>query len=300
MQLPPLNALRVFEVASRCTLFRVAAEELGVTPSAVGRQIKVLEDYLGIRLFERRHAAVQLTTAGRTYADNIRASLVTLEAATLELSRHGHRHPLRIWCSRTFMRQWLMPRLSSYREKHPEVNLVFSTSDGLRATDGGSVDLAIRLGDGQWPDSTATLLFETFLVPVCSPTYAAKHGLPKTPSDLLNYTLLQSLRRREDWATWLKSAGLGNRPIRKSMAFEGDTLAYQASLEGVGIALARRGFFEIDGQNGKIMTLLDDLPPAKAPGSYYVVHSSSDRLGLAARTFRSWILEQVEGSDKRA
>ncbi|WP_051776648.1 LysR substrate-binding domain-containing protein [Pseudorhizobium pelagicum] len=296
MQLPPLNALRNFEVASRSEFFKSAADELGVTPSAVGRQIKLLEDHLGVELFERRHASVQLTRAGEAYAQSVHACFAELELATLDLTRRGRNAPLRVWCSRTFMRQWLVPRLSEFRETHPQVNLVFSTSDGLRAVDGGTVDLAIRLGDGEWEGCTAIPLFKSALVPICSPTYVAKIGKPVVPAGILDHTLLQSLRRRDDWQIWLREMGLSKRAIRKSLSFEGESLAYQAAIEGVGIALGRSGLFEKDVEAGKLLTLFAEHK-VSVPGTFCLVYPSQERLSPHAKAFRDWLVRHLDTAD---
>ena len=291
MQLPPLNAVRAFAAASRHQHFKDAADALGVTPGAIGRQIKLLEDYLGTTLFERDRVAVRLTPAGAEYASQILESLRLIEAATKIVSRRGRRRPLRVWCSRTFMRQWLVPRLASYREQYPGCEMTFTTSDGIRDIDGSSVDIAIRLGDGKWGNAEVHHLFDNYLIPVCSPTYAAKFGEPRDPRELLEHTLLHSLRRRNDWDTWMVAAGLEPRPISNSIGFEGDSLAYQAALEGLGIALARKGFYEFDMRAGRILPLLGI--EAKAPGSFYLVHETAHAFPAHVRRFREWILSEV-------
>jgi LysR family transcriptional regulator, glycine cleavage system transcriptional activator len=294
MYLPPLNALKAFEVASRSAFFKTAAVELGVTPGAVGRQIKLLEEHLGLELFVRKSSPVQLTRAGEIYAKKVRSCFAELEVASLELTRKKGRAPLRIWCSRTFMRQWLVPRLADFHQRFPEINVIFSTSDGLKAIDGGEVDLAIRLGDRSWADPMLTPLFTCRLVPVCSPAYLAKSPPLSAPADLANHTLLQSLRRRDDWLSWLRAAGLGQSVMRNTLSFEGESLAHQAAIEGVGIALGRTSLFEIDVRAGKLVTLFDNRS-VDAAGQFFLVDTEKNRQKSHAVVFKRWLIEQVNG-----
>jgi LysR family glycine cleavage system transcriptional activator len=291
MQLPPLNALRAFEVASRYKHFKDAAIELGVTPGAVGRQIKLLEDHLGVILFERHQSSVHLTRAALDYAKFIHDALWMMEKATREITQRGDRKTLRVWCSRTFMRQWLVPRLASYRAAYPRDEIVFSTSDGLKDINGDEIDVAIRLGNGDWPEKQSYHLFDNYLVPVCSPSYLAKFGKPSKSRDLLQLTLLQSLRRHDDWRIWLSASGLSEYPIRCSLGFEGDTLAYQAAIEGVGVALARKGFFEHDMAAGRIVQVSEFA--ARAPGGFYLIHDKNAPRERQVKNFCNWVMGEI-------
>lgn len=291
MHLPPLNALRAFEVASRHTHFTEAALELGVTPGAVGRHIKLLEGYLGVTLFERHQNTLQLTKAASDYAKLIQEAMRLMETATHEITQRGARRSLRVWCSRTFMRQWLVPRLVSYRAKHPHSEIVFSTSDSIKGIGGDGVDVAIRLGDGSWGEAEAHHLFDNYLVPVCSPSFLAKCGGRKLPHELLKLNLLQTWRRRDGWRFWLKAAGLGDHPIRYSLGFDGDSLAYQAAIEGVGVALARRCFFELDEAAGRVVQICDFT--ARAPGSFYLFHERRNLLARQVRDFCDWVMQEA-------
>ena len=206
--LPPLNPLRAFEAAGRLKSIRKAAEELSVTAGAVSRQVQILETHLGVPLFRREARSATLTAAGEKYLAEITEHLDGIREATMKLT--GARgHPSKILKVRayvTFAMKWLIPRLSSFHNANPTMEVLITAS--LEAVDfeNEDVDCAIRLGDGHWPEYEVDRLVANELVPVCSPKFRWAAKL-KNPSDLAGRTLLHSLSRPDDWKHWLRAAG---------------------------------------------------------------------------------------------
>src|SRR5690606_33630468 len=150
-RLPPLGPMRAFEAAGRLGSIRRAADELHVTPAAVSRQVKALEDYLGVKLFSRGHRAITLTPVGKRYLAEISAHLAAIPQATAKRIASRRRKVLNILAYTTFARRWLIPRLSSFHASHPEVEVRLTTSLDWVDFDREDVDAAIRLGSGTWP-----------------------------------------------------------------------------------------------------------------------------------------------------
>ncbi len=182
MRLPPLNAVRVFEAAGRLENFSKAAAELKVTPGAVSRQVRKLEEHIGASLFARVGTDVRLTPEGRLYLGSVQDALEVLEAGTQRINVKEGTQPLHIWGSRFFIRLWLVPRLPDFHKAFADQEVMITSalpSDPMP----GSFDVAVKLGDGNWPGYRADLLIPRVLVPVCSPAYlranpAAAPGRP--------------------------------------------------------------------------------------------------------------------------
>jgi LysR family glycine cleavage system transcriptional activator len=219
--------------------FSLAAEELNVTPGAVSRQIKILEDFLGSPLFERGHREVRLTETGEAYLPALTDAFGRIDAATRRITEGRQRRGLHIWCSMTFAMRWLVPRLPVFYRDNPDRNVLFTTS--LRPVDfsSGDADVAIRIGPGNWPGVVAHELVRTELMPVCSPAFIAARGPLNRVEDLAGHTLLQSIYRPNDWAFWLKVAGVPSVEMDHGAKFESSSLAYQAAIEGMGVAMGR-------------------------------------------------------------
>ncbi|WKL24526.1 LysR family transcriptional regulator (plasmid) [Sinorhizobium meliloti] len=186
-KLPPLTALTAFEAAARLGSFTKAADELGVTQAAVSRQMHLLEDQLGFPLFHRLHRKIKLTEKGKTLASAAQDAFDLLAAGVAEISKGEHEAELTIAATVAFSHFWLLPRISEFSSQHPEINLRIITQDNMPNIESGDLDVAIRFGNGMWPDGQAELLFEDEIFPICSPKFAERAGTiasPKRPSGL--------------------------------------------------------------------------------------------------------------------
>ena len=243
--LPSLDFLRGFEAAGRRLSFTLAAEELYLTQSALSRQIKALEDALGIALFERRHRSLVLTVAGDAFHRAVTAALDSLATAA-DSTRSGARSPgLTLSTTVSFASLWVIPRLATFRARHPDVEVYVSADDRLVDLSRGDVDIAVRyLPDAAAPEG-AVRLFGERLLPVASPAIIARGKAPlRTPADLARHVLLhlddpEGRTPWLDWRSWLASNGQPGLKPAGALRLRLYDQVIQAAVGGQGVALGR-------------------------------------------------------------
>lgn len=292
-RLPPLNALRTFEAAARHVSFIHAAEELAVTPGAVSRQVKALEQWLGAPLFRRAHKQVSLTPLGRSYLEAVSEPLEALALATDRASRREATRPLAIYCYPTFALRWLVPRWGRFYDAHPEIDVQLTTS--LQPVDFArdDYDAAIRVGDrlDAQPGLTALRLVEVELIPVCSPDLAADL---KTPQDLAGATLLHNAPRPHDWRRWLAQAGLETLEGLDPDAgprFDSLNLSIQAAIGGVGVGIAIRALVRDELAEGR---LVQPFGPARISSRpFYLTYPSHRARDKRLSVFAEWLQREA-------
>ncbi|MBT2324700.1 transcriptional regulator GcvA [Variovorax paradoxus] len=293
-RLPPLNAIRAFEAAARHMSVTLAADELNVTPGAVSRQIKGLEDSLGLQLLKRGHRQISLTRQGGDYYRAVTRALEALRDATRRLKRRGQRKQLKIRAYTTFAMRWLIPRLSGFHAAHPDIEVLLKAS--LEPVDfrREDIDGAIRLGDGNWPGANCYRLVSNILAPVASPALLMTGPKLKRPADLAHHTLLHSIARLDDWMFWLEAAGVDAKfDARAGMTYESSAMSYAAAIEGQGIAMAQLFLVEKDIREGRLV-----LPFKKTLDmgdfTYYLLTPNHKEETGSMKTFRLWMLDQFE------
>jgi len=292
MRLPPLNAIRAFEAAGRLENFSKAALELNVTPGAVSRQIKKLEQHLGVSLFGRTGNDVQITPTGRRYLGDVHDAFARLEASTRAISAEREAKPLHIWGSRFFIRLWLLPRLPDFHLRFPdqEVQITTVRPDAPLPDE---FDAAIMTGNGHWSGMRADLLLHRIVMPVCSPAYLRSAPPLTQPADLAHHTLLETSAGANDWDHWSASTSAGSLADARRITFTSADLTYSAALDGLGVVLGRRGFIESDLQKGNLVSPFwrtFDLGDA-----FYLIYRDRDPLPSRLRAFREWIGGQLAG-----
>ncbi|MFH5927345.1 transcriptional regulator GcvA [Roseomonas xinghualingensis] len=287
-RLPPLNALRAFEAAARHGSFTRAAAELLVTQTAVSHQVKILEEFVGARLFRRLHNSLELTERGAGYLPVLREAFERIAEATDELRGSAAPQALSISTLPNFALRWLIPRLPRFRALHPDIALRLSTAD--RTTDfmNGQMDVAVRLGNS-WPGLRQALLFPGEIFPVCSPDML-RGRLPTSPSDLAAWPLLHVSTSAEDWPAWLAAAGAEGVDGAAGMRFDSFALASEAALQGMGFAMARLPFVNEDLQAGRLIAPFEfRLDQEKA---YYLLWPQG-HVARPVTRFREWILAEA-------
>ncbi|SDO04877.1 LysR substrate-binding domain-containing protein [Ensifer sp. YR511] len=290
----PLNPLRVFIVSSRYPSFVEAAQKLHVTPGAIGRQIKVLEEYLGVELYSSGANKKELTQLGRTYAQMLGPCIDEIENQNARFLNSNKADTLRLACSNHFMRQWLLPRLGEFLDANPGVELTLDVMKPSSMAD-NRADVWIRYGKGEWPGYSAYPLMRPTLTPVCSARYIASHGRPESPEALGSHVLLQSEFRLDDWGAWSKTAGVELPSQARRITFAGTYLAYQAALMGSGVALGRSYMMDQDIANGSLLRLFPI--EAEVDSAFYLCIPSGMPQKKAIRAFRKWIGEQVKSRE---
>ncbi len=280
----PLNALRAFEGAARHLSFTNAAIELCVTPAALSHQVKALEERLGAPLFRRLPRGLALTDEGEALLPVLRDSFDRI-AELLERFQGGIvREVLAVGVVGTFAVGWLLPRLGSFHEAHPFVDLRLSTNNNRVDIAAEGLDFAIRFGDGAWHGTDARLLFEAPLAPLRNPDIAKRL---QSPADLARETLLRSYRN--DWPQWFAVAGTSLPAIRGPI-FDSSSVMVEAALLGVGVALAPVAMFERELREGR---LVRPYETEVLTGSYWLTRLKSKEPGAAMRAFESWLVEQA-------
>jgi LysR family glycine cleavage system transcriptional activator len=296
-RLPPLNAIRAFEAAARRGGFQAAGAELNVSANAVGRLVKVLEDWLGVALFKRLPRGVVVTEAGRGYLDRVEVLLDQLAEATADLQRVETSRVLTISGGPSFIARWLVPRLGRLTERHPDIEVRVLASVQLTDFAREEVDVAIRHGLGIYDGLRSDLLMREDFYVVCSPTLLSR-GLPlREPADLSQHVLLHSewdkrMSDQLDWARWLAAVGVSGIDAQRGPRFSSSILTLQAAAAGQGVALASSAFIADDLMTGRLVRPFGDLS-VQGPYGFFVVcpNVTADREKIVA--FRNWALEEV-------
>lgn len=282
-RLPFLNGVRAFEAAARAGSFAGAAEELHVSPAAVSRMVKLLEERLGLPLFERAANRLTLTAAGRSYQAGLTPILDSLADLTDRVTALGRRRVLTVGVGPTFAIRWLIPRLAGFRRLAPEVD-VRMTTGGQSAPFDPDWSCGITLGDGGWPDLAAEPLFAADLLPVCSPALARELA---SPADLQPASLLRVAHAPEDWPRWLGAAGLGA-IAAAGPEFEYYGHALQAAVDGVGVAMGIRPYVDDDLAAGRLVAPFA-LTVSKGK-RWYLVYRRTRVGDPGFDAFRAWML----------
>ncbi|WP_152219316.1 LysR substrate-binding domain-containing protein [Pseudomonas sp. SCB32] len=235
-RLPPLNAVRAFEAAARLGSYVAASRDLHVTQPAIGRHVKLLEDWLGVQLFERTPRGVSLTPAGQRYYAKISTALQQIADAGVELTPSGSARWLKIMAVPAFTKRWLMSRLETLRQQRPGLKVAVEPNPTFTEVDGKSADLGIVYGlPGIYPQCHATLI-RPAVFPVCSPSYLAEHGPLTSARDLAQHELIH-VDDGEWWNLWLSTIGVDLR-VSPEVLYVSNDHALSMAEAGHGIALA--------------------------------------------------------------
>ncbi|MFJ4110110.1 LysR substrate-binding domain-containing protein [Pseudomonas sp. NPDC089758] len=287
--LPPLNGLRVFEVVARHLNFRLAADELGVTQAAVAQQIRGLEANLGIKLFERLPRGLSLTGAGQRYSVDIRSAFALIGSATQAL-RPDASH-LTVSVTPTFAAKWLIPRLSSFAQAHPDIDLQVLATDRLSQFRPEGVDIAVRYGVPPFgPGLHTEPLLAQRVVAVASPALLAQLGKPVDLEHLQRYPLLHDAHNV--WPDFITE--VFHRPLppgAKHMRFNQTSLAIDAAVAGQGLALASEFFVHSDLHAGRLALAFDQVLELRQ--AFYLVWPRNAHQPPALAMVRAWLLAQA-------
>jgi LysR family transcriptional regulator, glycine cleavage system transcriptional activator len=288
-RLPSLNGLRAFEAAARHLSFTQAASELNVTQTAISHQIRRLEDELGMRLFVRHNRSLALTPQARDYLPLVRAAFDDLRLATERLLRKDGGKVLTVSTLASLAAKWLLPRLATFQEAHPGIDVRITTSTSLVDFRRDDVDAAIRYGRGHWSGVRAEWLMADELFPVCSPSLLQSNKPLRCPEDLAHHTLLHtSGGYDDDWRLWLTAAGLPAAISKHGgLSFDLIFMTLQAAIDGLGVALGRTSYVQDDIIKGRLVVPFKIALPADA--GFYLVSPEGRADAAKLRAFREWI-----------
>ena len=286
-RLPPVHALSAFEAAARLGSFAVAADELCITPSALSHRIRLLEDFVGERLFLRDGRAVSLSEFGRRYLDVVRSALRTLTDFPMPSRSAPSQRRIKITVPPTFARYLLVPHLAEFTSLHPDIVIETFLSVPLYDLSLSESDVEIRFGAGNYPNLVTEKLFEEPAFAVASPAYLKQVGTLKTPADLGKATLLRSAL--EPWQPWFEAAGLDWPEPSNGLRVDDLGLLLEAIKHGHGVGLTRQHFAQDMIAKGDVVQLFD-VRLLTPPHAYYVVYEKPVRERAEVSLFIDWVL----------
>jgi len=290
-QLPPLHALRSFHAAARFGRFREAASALGLSESAVSHQVRKLEGYLGVKLFERAGNAVRLTLVGQTYFDEIDPAFDRIRSATEALAGPCCRVSLTLTTSLATL--WLIPRLAQLESALPEVNLQMVPSSRVVDLRREQIDLAIRYGRGHWPGCIAYHLFDEQAFPVCRPGLMPEGADAETA--LRKTRLIVEGSYREEWREWAQAHRLEPPPLEGALALDGSEQILLAAEAGLGIAIGRRPMVDRWLDEGRLVAPFGSADESGC--AYYLVYREDAELSVPARRVARWLVSISKGEE---
>lgn len=287
--LPPIHLLSALEASARNESFTEAAKELDLTQSAVSRQIRNLEEQIGFELFVREHQTVRLTEAGAKYAYEVRLALRHIAAASMGLRANPQSQTLNVATVPAFGNRWLVPRLTGFNAKHPEITVNVYTRPEVFDFGEEAMDVAIHFGSAAWMGCRGAQLMEEAMVPVASPKLL-ENRVCDAPADLLRFPLLVLSCRPDSWETWLSLRGVEFDYIHGQLFDQMEACA-AAALSGAGVALLPRFLFQREIDAGLLRIVFEDSVDSRL--SYRVVWPIEKEDNPLRNQFVSWLTEEV-------
>lgn len=289
-RLPPLNALRAFEAGARHLNFTRAADELSVTPTAISHQVRQLEDWFSLPLFQRGGRRLTLSEAGSQLFPAVSEALDRVAEVACRIRDTPQRPSLTVSVTHTFGSRWLAARLGKFWVDHPQIDLRIHHSIHLVDLARDDVDMAVRWGLGRWPGTESEWLMDAMAVPLCSPALLDGDNPLRQLSDLANHVLLHE-RDHQEWIEWLIAAGLDESAGRHGPVIDDPNSLVRAAVEGHGVFLGFPGMMMAEIQAG---TLVAPFAGSGGPEpGYYLVYRDGALDNPSVRAFRSFILSEA-------
>jgi len=287
-----LNGLRALEVAGRLGSLQRAAAELGVSAGAVSQQIIKAEKQLGTTVFERTPRGLEATVSGKALLARLTAGFRELDTA-VALANDEADSTLTISVAPVLASKWLVPRLGRFRRRHPDIRVRMEATIELIDPDRSDIDLAIRVGLGNWPKVKAEYLLAQEVFPVCAPDLAARLS---TPGDLAKVPVIRDAYSTLDWEIWLKHFGLSEAILKIGDTFTDASLCLDAAIAGQGVMLAWQTLAHDALRSG---LLIAPFPERVVSGyAYYMVTSANRREPKKVTRFRDWLKAEIAETAK--
>ncbi|GER17000.1 transcriptional regulator GcvA [Variovorax boronicumulans] len=286
--LPPLNALRAFEAAARHLSVKQAADELCVTSGAVSQLVKTLEQHLGVELFRRVNRGILLTDAGQAYLPPVRNAFRQISDATRRVAVPPETSVLTVSSTPFFASAWLVPRLKSFQEKHPNIDLQVLTSKMPADFSRDGVDVAIRHGLGRYPGLSSQRVLTVEIAPVAALALVRSLGMPATPLDLARWPRVNDAERK-GWAMWFEAQGIDYPGPARGPSFDDSGLLLKAVLAGQGAGLLPVALVVDDLAEGRLVQLSEATWIEEF--AYYLVCPEVSFYRPKVVAFRTWMLE---------
>jgi LysR family glycine cleavage system transcriptional activator len=288
---PPFAALRFLEAAARLRGYSAAGAELGVTHSAVSQTVRRLERLYGQVLFRRRGLEMAPTAAALALADAYREAKRVVARAERQIRAAENAPALVVSTLPSIAKLWLSSRLTRLRDALPEISVEVRTGRDIANLDADGVDVALRVGLGDWPGVRSELLFDEYVFPVCSPEFLLRHKV-QIDAGLAGLPLIQ-----EDvdlWPGWFAAAGLRVPPACSGPMFDDSSLTVDAAVAGLGVALVRR----LHAQEALAAGRLVRVSPVavRDPYSCYLVWREDNPRIACIRRFADWVLAECDSA----
>ena len=299
--MPSLNALPAFEAAARHMSFKLAAEELHVSASAVGHLIADLESFFEVKLFDRAHRKVELTQAGRELLPGLRDAFDQLRDSVRVFRDNQSDRPLILSVEPTFASRCLVPRLESFRAQYPDIPIRLDPTSDVMDPRVHDVDVCIRYGKGDYPGLRVDVIEDTEeIIAVCSPDLLEGEHPLKAPKDLKWHTLIDRnpdtyYTDRANWPRWFRAAGLEQPVFKNRIEVPWEEYALASAIRGQGVTLASRLLATDDLAAGRLVR------PFEASycisNGYYLISSLASVNDRKVEGFRDWVLDQTDYSE---
>lgn len=295
--LPPLHALRAFDAAARLGRFRDAAAALGLSESAVSHQVKRLEAFLGVALFERRGNAVALSATGRRYFEAIDPAFAEIRRATEEIKGPLDRARVSLTVPGTLATFWLIPKLGSLESRHPDISLQLITTERVCDLRREQITMAVRYGKAPWDSMTAQHLLDEQAFPVCAPGFLTPALAADPAAALKKARLIVNDTHIPEWQEWAKAHGLAAPSLRSSIVLHASDQVLGAAIEGLGMAIGRRPLVDRWLNEGRLVAPFGSS--ALSGAAYFLVYPEEIELPVAARKVARWLRDMAEAESKR-
>lgn len=269
----------------------IAAQELHLTHGAVSRQIKALEDHLGMPLFRRLTRRIELTDAGHSYFSTVTRLLSELQRESEALRRQGDVSRLVVNCSVSFASKWLTPRLHRLMADMPDLDVHLEVTDAAVDFATGHVDVALRYGDGRYPHAAAERIMNETVSPVCSPEYREKMGGIGVPRDLFKCQLIHEIGMNTTWERWFAMMKLPY-PGRRGPGYSHGSMSIDAAIRGAGVALGRSVLVAEDLAAEKLVLPFPEAA-LEVEWGYDLLYRVGNQDHPKVRAFRNWMLQEV-------
>lgn len=293
-KLPPLNSLKSFEAAGRLLSFTLAASELNVTQAAISHQVKVLEDFLGVPLFNRLPRKLTLTDQGMALLPEVIDAFDIVASAVGSVSKRATNDLLSVRLAPSFAAKWLSPKLKYFWLQYPEIDLSLYHAHSAVDFSRENIDIAVTYGKGDWPGVISERILSLDFSPVCSPSFLANDKPLSDINNLRYYTLLHDASH-ECWTEWLKLAGVSDIPSNRGTIIDDTNVLIQAAVDGQGVALGSSIFVEDHIEAGRLVKPFE--PVLVNDFAYYVVYPESHLNNPAVCAFKDWLLALLDDSD---
>jgi LysR family transcriptional regulator, glycine cleavage system transcriptional activator len=294
-RLPPLHALRAFEAAARHLSVKKAAAELAVTPTAVSHHVRVLEDALGVKVFERHARHIELTAYGKELYPVLREGFDAFADAIARVKSRKVRTVVTLSATVAFTARWLLPRVATFHKSNPNMDLRLHASDETADLRSGTIDAAIRYGRGAYEGLSTEKLFPDTFAPVCSPRLKVRSARDLANQTMIHFEWRRQRRDNPTWARWLRTAGVEDLNAKADLIFTDESQAIQAAIAGNGVALLSLTLIADELARG---TLIQPLEPALTMNGfqydllYLPTAEQSDRISA----LRTWIHKELQAS----